>query len=179
MLPARRQTRTDQTPVIHGLVAKIESGYGREVKVPPPLLALIVAPGVPVRAAASVLRSATGTAGAAGQRGWRSLRKGPEFLVTPVLVRDAEQRLVPLEIHGHFSASALVAGDRIRAEVRWPADRGLPPRAMRIENLTTGQMLTPRGATLWSHLGPGVLLQGVAGLALLATLASCLLGGHH
>lgn len=167
--------RTDQPPVIHGLVAKIESGYGREVKVPPPLLALIVAPGVPVRAAASVLRSATGGAGSAG-RSWRSLRKGPEFLVTPVLVRDAEQRLVPLEIHGHFSASGLVQGDRIRVEVRWPADPSLPPRALRIENLTTGRTLTPRGANLWSHLGPGVLLQGLLGLALIGTLAGCLLG---
>src|SRR5262249_33946253 len=143
------------------------------------LLALIVASGLPVRAAASVLRSATGADGAGGRRGWRSLSKGPELLVTPVLVRDAEQRLVPLEIHGHFSANALVAGDRIRAEVRWPTDQVLPPRAMRIENLTTGQTLTPRGATLWSHLGAGILLQGVAGLALLATLASCLLGGRH
>ncbi|MBO0867132.1 MAG: hypothetical protein J2P15_01070 [Micromonosporaceae bacterium] len=172
---ARR--RTDQPPVIHGLVAKIESGYGREVKVPPPLLALIVAPGLPVRAAASVLRSATG-ADPAGRRGWRSLRQGPEFLVTPVLVRDAEQRLVPLEIHGHFSAGALAPGDRIRVEVRWPADPVLPPRAMRIENLTTGRMLTPRGATLWSHLGPGILLQAVLGLALLAMVAACLLGGR-
>jgi len=39
-------------------------------------------------------------------------------------------------------------------------------------NLTTMQPLTPRIPTLWSHLGPGLLIQAALGLAVAAAVAA-------
>jgi hypothetical protein len=142
-----------------------------------PVLAVVLVAAAVVRTAGRLLGSllGTGRSGAAAP-GWKALRKGPEFLVTPVLVRDADNQLVPVEIHGHMSTSALVLRDRIRAELHWSRNTSLPPRAVRIENLTTGRMLRPRGATLWSHLGVGLMAQAMLGGVLMALSLLCLLG---
>jgi hypothetical protein len=174
---ARRARRRASHPeIIYGRIAKIEASFAREVRVPPLVLLAVLTAGLPTRLLGLLLRSTGPGAGAAGA-GWRALRKGPEFLVTPVLVYDAADQLVPLEIHGHMSESALVHTDRIRARVRWPRDRDLPPQAVRIENLTTGRTLTPRGATLGSHLGLGLVLQAVLGLILITTVVVLMLNG--
>jgi hypothetical protein len=48
----------------------------------------------------------------------------------------------------------------------------------RIVNLTTGQLLTPRTPTLWSHLGPALLLQAAIGLVLVGVVLGWLLVGR-
>ncbi len=164
------RVRPYRPEIVYGRVAKIELPYPREVKVPPPILGFVLLTAALVRVPGRAL------GGGKGAPSFKALRKGPEFLVTPVLVRDADNQLVPVEIHGHMSQSALVHGDRIRAKLRWSRDKGLPPRAVDIENLSTGRMLRPRGATLWSHLGVGLVLQALLGTALLGFCLLCLLG---
>jgi hypothetical protein len=168
--------KSDRPEIVYGRVASVEPAYPREVRVPPPLLAAVLVAASIVRIAGRLLRTVLGAGHQPGAPGWRALRTGPEFLVTPVLVRDADNHLVPIEIHGHMSASALVLRDRVRVRVRWPRDASLPRRAVRIENLTTGRTLRPRGATLWSHLGLGLILQAVLGAALIISSLICLLG---
>jgi hypothetical protein len=51
-------------------------------------------------------------------------------------------------------------------------DPQLPVKLERIINLTTLQPLQPRIPTMWSHLGPVLLLQAVAGTAVLALLVA-------
>lgn len=171
----RQRRRTHRPEIAYGRVAKIESSYPREVAVPPPVLAAVLLAASLVRALGTLLAGLLRARRGGAAPGWKALRKGPEFLVTPLLVRDPDNRLVPVEIHGHMSASALVVGDRIRARLRWSRDAGLPPRAVDIENLTTGRMLRPRGATLWSHLGLGLLLQALLGVILTGLIVFSLL----
>src|SRR5205823_12624917 len=97
----------------------------------------------------------------------KSLRKGPEYLVTPLWVRDADDSLV--EVHGHVSRSALLRTDRIRTVASRPKG-DLPLVAGPIENLTTGRLLRPRRATLVSHLGVALILQAVLGVLLIAAV---------
>jgi hypothetical protein len=168
--------RSARPEIVYGRVASIEPAYPREVKVPPPILAVVLVLASLVRTAGRLAGALLGARRAGAAPGWKTLRKGPEFLVTPVLVRDADNQLVPVEIHGHMSTSALVLRDRVRAELRWSRDATLPPRAVRIENLTTGRMLRPRGATLWSHLGVGLVAQALLGAILMGLCLLCLLG---
>ncbi|HKT06239.1 MAG TPA: hypothetical protein VJT31_42580 [Rugosimonospora sp.] len=175
-LATRRQRRAERQEIAYGRVAKIESSYPRQVAVPPPILLVVLLAASLVRTFGRMLASLLGGSPGGSAPGWKALRKGPEFLVTPVLVRDPDNRLVPVEIHGHMSGSALIVGDRVRARLRWYRDASLPPRAVDIENLTTGRMLRPRGATLWSHLGIGLLLQALLGLVLFGLTVFCLVG---
>jgi hypothetical protein len=171
-----RQPRPYRPEIVYGRVANIQPAYPREVRVPPPVLAVVLLTASVVRVAGRLLGALLGSGSRAAAPGWKALRKGPEFLVTPVLVRDAADQLVPVEIHGHMTGSALVEHDRVRARLHWHRDASLPPRAVRIENLTTGRMLRPRGATLWSHLGVGLILQALLGTALLGLTLLCLVG---
>jgi hypothetical protein len=176
-LRTRLQRRRRYRPeILYGRVTKIEPAYPRNVRVPPPVLAVVLAAAALVRAAGRLIGQVVSVGGGGAAPSWRSLRTGPEFLVTPVLVRDADNQLQPVEIHGHMTGSALVLGDRIRANLRWSRDTGLPPRAVRIENLTTGRMLRPRGANLWSHLGGGLVLQALLGVVLIGLCLLCLVG---
>ncbi len=45
-------------------------------------------------------------------------------------------------------------------------------KLVRLVNLTTMQPLAPRIPTLWSHLGPGLLIQAVLGLTVAAVVAA-------
>jgi len=60
----------------------------------------------------------------------------------------------------------------VQLTLRRQGDPDLPPKIERIVNLTTGQLLTPRTATLWSHLGPPLLLQAVLGALLVTALVA-------
>jgi hypothetical protein len=169
LFPERAVWRTG--PYVTGHVVRLAEGYSREVKVRQPILvAVLTAAGV-IRVLllliASVLRA--GALGGARRR-WKELRKGPEFLVTPLLVRDEQRVLCEMEIHGHLPQSALQPSDHVQVTIRAQRDEGLPPRVERIVNLTTGQLLTPRTPTVWSHLGPALLLQAILGLLVLGTL---------
>jgi hypothetical protein len=102
----------------------------------------------------------------------RDLRRAPEFLVTPLRLRDTVGRLCEVEIHGHLPQSALEPADQIVVYVRHQRDADLPPRVERIVNVTTGQLLTPRIPTLWSHLGPALLAQAFIGLLVVGAVAA-------
>jgi hypothetical protein len=174
--PRTHSSHPERPEVLYGRVVKIESSYPREVRVPSPVLAIVLVAASAVRLLGQLIARVLGSSGPGAGRSWKDLRKGPEFLVTPVLLRDLDQQLVPMEIHGHMSTGALVVTDRVRASVRYSRDPTLPARAIRIENLTTGRMLVPRGANLWSHLGLGLMLQAVLGAALIGLTLACLLG---
>lgn len=161
-------------PVVTGRVVRLLEGYSRELKVgQPALVAVLGAAGV-VRLllllAVTVLRAGTG---GGARRRWKELRKGPEFLVTPLRVRDDGGVLCEMEIHGHLPQSALEPADLVQVTVRPQKDGDLAPRVERIVNITTGQLLTPRRPTLWTHLGPPLLLQAGLGLILVGIIAAC------
>ena len=140
----------------------VEPGYPREVRVGQPLLAGVLATAGVTRAVAWLIASLLpgGTTPGSVLRDWKGLRKGPEYLVTPLRVRDNLGDLCELEIHGYLSPTALERNDVVRARIRPQRDSELPPRVERIANLTTGQALRPTPPTLWSHLGPALLHPG-------------------
>jgi hypothetical protein len=164
---------------ITGRVVKIEEGYPRAVPVGTGLAAGVLAGAGVARLLtvllATVLRS---DVGAGDGRGWSALRKGPEFRVTPVWLRDTAGLYVEVEVHGYLSGRALRRGDLVRVSAYRQRGRALPMRVRRIENLTIGRAITPRGPTVWTHLGPGLVIQAVFGLFVLASLVGCLWAGR-
>jgi len=142
-------------PTLTGRVVRLMPGYAREMQVGHALMSLLQA----------------GTRGGAPRR-FKDLRKAPEFLVTPLRLRDAAGRLCEVEIHGHLPQSALEPSDHIQVTVIRPKDRATPPKVERIVNITTGQLLRPRIPTLWSHIGPALLLQATLGLTLVGVVAA-------
>lgn len=161
-------------PIITGRFVQLLEGYPREIKIRQPVLvAVLTTAGVAkvlTLALATVVRAG---AGSGVRRRWKELRKGPEFLVTPLRVRADDGTLCEMEIHGHLPQSALEPADHLQVRVRPQRDRDLAPRVERIVNITTGQLLTPRTPTIWSHLGPALLLQAAFGLLLLGVVATC------
>ena len=154
-------------PIVSGRLVRLLPGYPREIKVGQPVLVAVFAAASVGRLLAAVLRSGGGP-----RRRFRDLRKAPEFLVTPLRLRDTVGRLCEVEIHGHLPQSALEPADQIVVYVRHQRDAALPPRVERIVNVTTGQLLTPRTPTLWSHLGPALLAQAFIGLLVLGAVAA-------
>jgi hypothetical protein len=163
--------------VLYGRVTQIDEAYGRPVKVSRQLATGVLgAAGITrgmLRLAATALRAQPAKPAA---RRLKDLRQGPDFLVTPITVADAEGHPVAIEIHGHMSPGALVRGDRVRMSIRRQRGRDLPPRAVWIENLATGRLLKPRGPTVWSHFGPALILEMAIGLVLAAVLVFCMFG---
>ncbi len=165
-------------PVVNARFERYGTGWTREVRIGQPLLVAVVAAAAVTRAlgaaTVSVLRRGAGTG--AARRRLKDLRKGPEYLVTPVLLRDDVGVRYEVELHGHLPQSALQRGDLVQVHARAQKDRALADRVTHIVNLTTHQVLTPHIPTLWSHLGPALLLQAVLGLlaagALLAASAA-------
>ncbi|MCI4061054.1 hypothetical protein MRQ36_00110 [Micromonospora sp. R77] len=158
--------------IVTGRVLRLLEGYPREVRVGQPVLvAVLTAAGV-VGLLMLLVRSLLTNVGGGARRSFKELKKGPEFLVTPVRLRDRAERLVEVELHGHLPQSALHPGDHVQVTLRPQPDADLPPKIERIVNLTTGQLLTPRTATVWSHLGPALLLQATLGALLLCGIAA-------
>jgi hypothetical protein len=164
--PAKVPTRR----VVMGQITEVEESYAREVGVPPIILFPVYVAALAVDLVAvllSILRVRVPTA----RRPLKALRKGPEYMVTPIWVRDADDSLIEIEVHGHLNRSALIRTDRIRTVAR--QQKGdLPLLAGPIENLTTSRMLRPRRATLVTHLGVGLLLQATLGGMLISTVAA-------
>lgn len=165
-----------QGPIVTGHVVQLLGGYPREVKIGQPVLVAVFAAATVARLIGalllSILRAGTGSG---GRRSFKELKKGPEFLVTPLRLRDRHGILCEVEIHGHLPQTALEPADHIQVTIRRQKDPALAPRVERIVNLTTGQLLTPHPPTMWSHLGPALLLQATTGLAVLGTVAACTL----
>ena len=160
----REQILRHVSPVITGRFAGFQTSYTREVKVGQPILVLVfLAAGV-----AQLLGALIRMRGA--RRGFRELRKGPEFLVTPMRLRDDLGQTYEVEMHGHLPQSALHRGDLVQVRTAAQKDPALPVRLIQVVNLTTMQPLTPRIPTMWSHLGPALLLQAILGFALAAVV---------
>lgn len=161
-------------PIVTGRVVKLADGYTREVRIGQPVLVAVLAAAGVIRVlgllATSVLRAGTGSG---NRRKWKELRKGPEYLVRPLRVRVADGTVYELELHGHISQSAVHPADHVQITVRHQKDPDLAPRVEQIVNITTGRLIRPRMPTLWSHLGPPLLLQAVLGLVLVGVLGAC------
>jgi hypothetical protein len=164
----REQILRHTHPVITGRFLGFGTPYTREVKVGQPvLLAVLIAAGF----AAAVL-AALRSGGRGARRRFKDLKKGPEYLVTPVRLRDDLGQTYEVEMHGHLPQSALHRHDLIQVTTAPQKDPTLPVKLLRVVNLTTLQPFTPRIPTLWSHLGPGLLIQAVLGLTVAAVVAA-------
>jgi hypothetical protein len=155
-------------PLITGRFDGFGTAYTREVKVGQPLLlAVLVAAGV-----AQIVMAALRAGGRGTRRRFKDLKKGPEYLVTPVRLRDDLGQAYEVEMHGHLPQSALHRGDLVQVTTAPQKDPALPVKLLRLVNLTTMQPLCPRIPTLWSHLGPALLLQAVLGLTVAAVITA-------
>ncbi|MFF5288226.1 hypothetical protein [Paractinoplanes globisporus] len=160
----REQILRHVSPVITGRFAGYQTSYTREVKVGQPLLVLVfVAAGI-----AQLIGSLLRMRGA--RRSFKELKKGPEFLVTPLRVRDDLGQTYEVEMHGHLPQSALHRGDLVQLTTRPQKDERLAVRLIQVVNLTTMQPLTPRIPTMWSHFGPALVIQAVLGVAVAAAI---------
>jgi len=153
----REQILRHVSPVITGRFAGYQASYTREVRVGQPVLVVVFL----MAGIAQVIGALIRMSGA--RRSFKELKKGPEFLVTPVRVRDDLGQTYEVEMHGHLAQSALHRGDLIQLTTRPQKDPRLPVKLVQVVNLTTMQPLTPRIPTMWSHLGPALLLQAVLG----------------
>jgi hypothetical protein len=153
-------------PFITGRFLGYQTSYTRAVRVGQPLL-------LAVFVSATVFQLLLALARRGGRRrSFKELRKGPEYLVTPVRLRDELGQTYEVEMLGHLPQSALYRGDLVQVTTRPQADPALPVRLVQAVNLETMQLLTPRIPTLWSHLGPGLLIQAALGLTVAAVVAA-------
>ncbi|MDM4718861.1 hypothetical protein QTQ03_04340 [Micromonospora sp. WMMA1363] len=159
--------------IVTGRIVRLLEGYPREVRVGQPVLVVVLAAASVAGLLVALVRAVLAAGSGGTRRRFKDLKKGPEYLVTPVRLRDTSGQLCEVELHGHLPQSALHPADHVQLTLRRQRDPDLPPKIERVVNLTTGQLLTPRTATLWSHLGPPLLLQAALGALLLAGLAAC------
>jgi hypothetical protein len=162
----REQILRHASPVITGRFAGFQTSYTREVRVTKPLLILVFLTAGIAQMIGSVLRMKP------SRRSFKELKKGPEFLVTPMRVRDDLGQVYEVEMHGHLPQSALHRGDLVQLRTTPQRDPVLPVRLEQVINLTTMQPLTPRIPTMMSHLGPALLLQAVIGVLVTAILVA-------
>ena len=160
-------------PVITGNFLGFGPSYTREVEIRRPLVLAVVMAATVTYAVGALLLSLLRTGSMGARRTFKELKKGPEFLVTPLRLKDDEGRTYEVEMHGHLPQSALHRGDLIQIRTRPQRDERLPVRLVQVINLNTLQPLTPRIPTMWSHLGPALMIQ--AGLGLLVVLAVLIL----
>ncbi len=145
-------------PVITGRFLGYRTSYTREVKVGRSLVLAVFVAATVARLIGALIRLH------GVRRKLKDLRKGPEFLVTPMRLRDDLGQVYELEMHGHLPVSALHSGDLVQVVTKAQDDPALPVKLLRMVNLTTMQPLTPRIPTMWSHLGPALLLQAAIGI---------------
>ena len=163
----REQIHRHASPVITGRFVGFQASYTREVKIgQPALLVVFVAAGI-AHAIGAMLRRSGG-----GRRNFKDLKKGPEFLVTPVRLRDDLGQLYEVEMHGQLPQSALHRGDLVQVRTRPQKDPKMAVKLDQVINLTTLQPFTPRIPTMWSHFGPALLIEATAGIAVAALVAA-------
>ncbi len=145
-------------PVITGRFLGYRTSYTREVKIGRPLVLAVFVCATIARLIGALIRLR------GVRRTFKDLKKGPEFLVTPMRVRDDLGQVHELEMHGHLPVSALHRGDLVQVVTGAQPDPTLPVKLLRMVNLTTMQPLAPRIPTMWSHIGPAVLIQAALGV---------------
>jgi hypothetical protein len=159
-------------PVITGRFLGFRPSYTREVRVGQPLLVAVFVTATITQMIGALLLALLRNGGGGARRKFKDLKKGPEYLVTPVRLRDDLGQTYEVEMHGQLPQSALHRGDLVQVRTRAQKDPDLPVKLEQVLNLTTLQPLTPRIPTMWSHLGPGLLIQAVLGLVLALVLAA-------
>ena len=164
----REQILRHVSPHITGRFAGYQTSYTREVKVGQPLLILVYLTASLGRLVGGLLRMR------GPSRSFKDLKKGPEYLVTPVRLRDDLGQVYEVEMHGQLPQSALHRGDLVQFTTQPQKDPRLPVKLTQVVNLTTMQPLTPRIPTRWSHLGPALILQALLGVLALSVLVSIL-----
>jgi hypothetical protein len=164
----REQILRHTHPIITGRFLGFGTPYTREVKVGQPFLVAVLL----AASFAAVLLAALRSGGRGARRKFKDLKKGPEYLVTPVRLRDDLGQTYEVEMHGHLPQSALHRRDLVQVTTAPQKDPTLPVKLLRVVNLTTLQTLAPRIPTLWSHLGPGLLIQAVLGLTVAAVVTA-------
>jgi hypothetical protein len=168
----REQILRHAHPVITGRFVGFQTSYTRNVRVGQPFLLAVVVSAAVAQAIATMVLALLRTGARGARRKFKDLKKGPEYLVTPVRLRDDLGQTYEVEMHGQLPQSALHRGDLVQVTTRPQPDPALPVKMLRVLNLTTMQPLTPRIPTLWSHLGPGLLIQAVLGLTVAAAVAA-------
>jgi hypothetical protein len=158
-------------PVITGRFIGFRASYTREVKVDQPLLVAIYLTASIAHAVGALLLALLRSGGRGTRRSFKDLKKGPEYLVTEVRLRDELGQIYEVEMHGQLPQSALHRDDLVQMHTRAQKDPDLPVKLHHLVNLTTLQPLTPRIPTMWSHLGPGLLIQAGLGLTIVMALA--------
>jgi hypothetical protein len=166
----REQILRHSGPVITGRFLGFRPSYTREVKVGQPLLVAVFVTATLAQLVGALLLALVRSGGGGARRKFKDLKKGPEYLVTPVRLRDDLGQTYEVEMHGQLPQSALHRGDLVQVRTRPQKDPDLPVKLEQVVNLTTLQPLTPRIPTMWSHLGPGLLIQAVFGLTLAAAV---------
>jgi hypothetical protein len=159
-------------PVITGRFLGYRTSYTREVKVGQPLLVAVFVTATIAQMIGALLLALLRSGGGGARRKFKDLKKGPEYLVTPIRLRDDLGQTYEVEMHGQLPQSALYRGDLVQVRTRAQKDPDLPVKLEQVVNLTTLQPLTPRIPTMWSHLGPGLLIQAVLGLVLAVAVAA-------
>ncbi|MFG1610810.1 hypothetical protein [Actinoplanes sp. NPDC049265] len=154
----REQILRHAGPVITGRFVAFGPSYTREIKVGQPIVLAVFVAATIARLIGALVRLK------GVHRQLKDLKKGPEFLVTPVRLKDDLGQLYEIEMHGHLAASHLHRGDLVQVRTKSQDDPRLPVRLMTLLNLTTMQPLTPRIPTVWSHIGPALLIQAALGL---------------
>ena len=162
-------------PVITGRFLGFRPSYTRQVRVGQPLLVAVFVTATIAQTLGALLLALLRSGGGGRRRTFKDLKKGPEYLVTPVRLRDDLGQTYEVEMHGQLPQSALHRGDLVQVRTRVQKDPDLPVKLEQVLNLTTLQPLTPRIPTLWSHLGPGLLIQAVLGLSVATALAALLI----
>src|SRR5688500_5065617 len=165
----REQILRHAGPVITGRFLGYRTSYTREVKIGQPLVLAVFVCATITQMIIALLLALVRSGGGGARRKFKDLKKGPEYLVTPVRLRDDLGQTYEVEMHGQLPQSALHRGDLVQVRTREQKDPDLPVKLEQVLNLTTLQPLTPRIPTLWSHLGPGLLIQAVLGLTLATT----------
>src|SRR5919112_3459324 len=118
-------------PVITGRFLGYRPSYTREVKIGRPLVLAVFVSATVARLIGALVRLR------GVRRTLKDLKKGPEFLVTPMRLRDDLGQVYEVEMHGHLPVSALHRGDLIQITTAPQADPKLPVKLLRMVNLTT------------------------------------------
>ncbi|WP_305784290.1 hypothetical protein [Symbioplanes lichenis] len=169
----REQILRHAGPVITGRFAGYGASYTRTVKIGQPVLVAVYVTAMIAQTLGSLLLSLLRSGGTGGKRrSFKDLKKGPEYLVTPVRLRDDLGQVYEVEMHGQLPQSALRRGDLVQVRTVQQKDPDLAARLQQIVNCETLRPYTPWVPTPWTHLGPGLLLQAALGLLVVLALVA-------
>ncbi|WP_067510645.1 hypothetical protein [Actinoplanes sp. TFC3] len=162
----REQILRHYGPVITGRFLGFRDSYTREVKIGQPLALAVFVTASVIGMLVRMIRSG------GSRRKFKDLKKGPEYLVTLVRLRDDLGQIYEVEMHGQLPQSALHRGDLVQVRVLAQKDPDLPVKLQQLINLETLQPFRPWVPTMWSHLGAGLLIQAVLGTIVTLAVAT-------